>query len=1504
MISFQTNIDSLIAQQNLNINSQFQSQTIQQLTSGYRINSSGDDAAGLAVANQDRDQIAQITQGVANGNDGTALLQTMDGGMSNISQILDRLQTLAAQSASSSFTGSRADLNAEFQTDIGELNRQAQAIGLNTGGTYAQTMDVYLGGGGGANAAAISQNGQVSVDLSKSTVDAHSLGLAGLGMQVVAGTTDISSTATNSVYNIVNNSSNTVATPGQTVFYLSGPGFTDNNKIALHVNVSQVSDTTTLVSAINKAISSAITNSGNTLPASSVQALQAANISASINTDASGGQELSFSSSTSAFQVQAGDQMANALMGNISTATDATAGEGAAIAQTVTTANMNSTATTFGANTNLTLQISGGGLASPVSFSYLSGAGNSINSESATTFATNLVADAVNTSTYPGQATALAAAGISVTQNDSNQLVFTSATGESFNVQVTGDTQNLLGLGALDSSSAAPSAAFYSTIQGSNYQASGAAVGNGLATLGFSINGGSTDGGLPASQTTESAATLTGADTNTVVTSGKASINTYQFTSANPLLLNVNGTAVSVDFSKDANQGTSGTPTESLQNVANYINYKVNQAMGWGSDVKVATVTNPTAATGFITLTDPIANASSSLTASGTPATALGINGTAAGTDPVGSTVTVNLAGGDATQATTAVTASATAMSSGIDTSHGTSVAFTVDGKAVTANFANDTTLVNGIAANLGTAAVLTGSAIGAGPSSSVNLSSLQSQAAKVTGNALGAGAGSIDTNSLIATTASYTGTGGLADDGSGTPLSLSGDLTINGTSIDVSADTTLGQVASTITGSAAGVTATETTVNGLHTLLLTSKTAGAAGNIAVTNDAGDVAQSVGLFQAGTTTGAITTTTNGKDAASLAVTLATGGAGTVTWNSGNASDTETGADVVGYINSQLQSQFHSSATYATYDDTTGTISIAGTVTGSGEGSGLTLTNNLASQTLGLTTVGETPATVVGTDAQKVSINVDGAGAQQISFDTFGTESGGVYNGQGTMTQLASYLQTALGGSAAATVTVGDGTHGTTAGTLIITGVKTGGETSTGGTSPGSVVVANGTASQALGLTSGTGSNTVYGNNESVQNIVSFLNATAQQALGTDTNAQVFSLNGNVITMNSATKGAQSSVAVAAQAFGVTGTAGTAGNILSQLGFATAATTMSTGQNASLTSLASTLSQAFKDNTELNEAGLQAGVNGSALQIASSTGNNSNFRLEEYDTVNGSNQTSLGFTTDAGSTTTGPLNAALNNSVPASGTAASTAVLLDAGGTSTIGMGTTASPYLSFAPMQFGTDAQALTVTANDDTGTAQNLTITLRNDSGTESGSTSGSTIDSAVAYINKQLQASKNPTLESIMAVKENVGGTEQINFLSSLSSFSVNVGSSLNGNGLNGGTAQTFASESNGTANNSAVDTLAGAQAAVTAVTAAVGLLGTAQAAVGKGENQLNYAINLAQSQITNISAAESQIRDANVAMEAANLTKAQVLQQSTVAAMAQANQEPQAVLSLLKQ
>ncbi|MGH9794535.1 MAG: flagellin, partial [Candidatus Acidiferrales bacterium] len=63
MSSIQTNVNSLFGQENLRVNNQFQARTIQRLTSGYRINSSGDDAAGLAIANKYRSDIAELAQG-------------------------------------------------------------------------------------------------------------------------------------------------------------------------------------------------------------------------------------------------------------------------------------------------------------------------------------------------------------------------------------------------------------------------------------------------------------------------------------------------------------------------------------------------------------------------------------------------------------------------------------------------------------------------------------------------------------------------------------------------------------------------------------------------------------------------------------------------------------------------------------------------------------------------------------------------------------------------------------------------------------------------------------------------------------------------------------------------------------------------------------------------------------------------------------------------------------------------------------------------------------------------------------------------------------------------------------------------------------------------------------------------------------------------------------------------------------------------------------------------
>jgi flagellin len=102
-------------------------------------------------------------------------LQIIDGGLSNISTILDRMKTLATQSASGTFTGSRATLNQEYSGLVSEVNRQAANINLNSGGTFNANLNVYIGGAGSTQS-----NASVNIDLSgaANAVDATSLGIA------------------------------------------------------------------------------------------------------------------------------------------------------------------------------------------------------------------------------------------------------------------------------------------------------------------------------------------------------------------------------------------------------------------------------------------------------------------------------------------------------------------------------------------------------------------------------------------------------------------------------------------------------------------------------------------------------------------------------------------------------------------------------------------------------------------------------------------------------------------------------------------------------------------------------------------------------------------------------------------------------------------------------------------------------------------------------------------------------------------------------------------------------------------------------------------------------------------------------------------------------------------------------------------------------------------------------------------------------------------------------
>jgi flagellin len=133
-----TNLASVNAQANLYQTNIGLNKALTRVSSGLRINNSGDDAAGLAVANSFRSEVTVLTQGVRNANDGLSNLQIKDSALDNISKLLDRLSTLATQSASGETSAaSRTTLNQEFTDVLGEIDREANVAGLNTSSGFS-----------------------------------------------------------------------------------------------------------------------------------------------------------------------------------------------------------------------------------------------------------------------------------------------------------------------------------------------------------------------------------------------------------------------------------------------------------------------------------------------------------------------------------------------------------------------------------------------------------------------------------------------------------------------------------------------------------------------------------------------------------------------------------------------------------------------------------------------------------------------------------------------------------------------------------------------------------------------------------------------------------------------------------------------------------------------------------------------------------------------------------------------------------------------------------------------------------------------------------------------------------------------------------------------------------------------------------------------------------------------------------------------------------------------
>ena len=131
-ISIVTNTQSLNAQKNLAQTTKALSGNFSKLSSGMRINTAGDDAAGLAISERMKSQIRSMGQAERNSNDGISLLQTAEGAMNENSGILIRMRELGMQSANGTLGQSERDaLQTEFSQLTSEINRIAQVTEFN-----------------------------------------------------------------------------------------------------------------------------------------------------------------------------------------------------------------------------------------------------------------------------------------------------------------------------------------------------------------------------------------------------------------------------------------------------------------------------------------------------------------------------------------------------------------------------------------------------------------------------------------------------------------------------------------------------------------------------------------------------------------------------------------------------------------------------------------------------------------------------------------------------------------------------------------------------------------------------------------------------------------------------------------------------------------------------------------------------------------------------------------------------------------------------------------------------------------------------------------------------------------------------------------------------------------------------------------------------------------------------------------------------------------------------
>jgi flagellin len=181
-ISVNTNVNALLAQQYLTENQQGLAKAMQRLSSGLRINEAADDPAGLAIVTSMTTSASALRQASRNANDGISLIQTAQGAMSNINNLLTQMTTLAVQGSSGTYSSTQlTDLNKNFTALLTEINRVASVTTFNGVALLnnSNTVTIQVGGGNTAN-------DRLSITLANMTTGSTGLNISGLTVDTSA----------------------------------------------------------------------------------------------------------------------------------------------------------------------------------------------------------------------------------------------------------------------------------------------------------------------------------------------------------------------------------------------------------------------------------------------------------------------------------------------------------------------------------------------------------------------------------------------------------------------------------------------------------------------------------------------------------------------------------------------------------------------------------------------------------------------------------------------------------------------------------------------------------------------------------------------------------------------------------------------------------------------------------------------------------------------------------------------------------------------------------------------------------------------------------------------------------------------------------------------------------------------------------------------------------------------------------------------------------------------